>query len=62
MAKKPEPPMTWTIYKIVAKQIGVGTVEAPDETTATRRRPLNSGFPPPSFTLCGDDPQERNPP
>jgi len=36
MAKKPEPPhpITWTIYKIAAKQTWVGTVEAPDEATA----------------------------
>jgi hypothetical protein len=32
MAKKPEPPKptTWTIYKIAAKQVRPGTVEAPD--------------------------------
>jgi hypothetical protein len=37
MANKPEPPpqpITWTIYKIAAKQTRVGTVEAPDEATA----------------------------
>ena len=40
MAKKPEPPplpITWTIYKIAAKQTWVGTVEAPDEATAIEK-------------------------
>jgi membrane-bound lytic murein transglycosylase B len=36
MAKKPEPPKstTWTIYKIAAKAVRLGTVEAADEATA----------------------------
>jgi membrane-bound lytic murein transglycosylase B len=36
MAKKPEPPTptTWTIYKIAAKAVRLGTVEAADEATA----------------------------
>jgi hypothetical protein len=36
MAKKPEPPRppTWTIYKIAAKAVRLGTVEAADEATA----------------------------
>ena len=35
MAKKPEPPQptTWTIYKIAAKAVRLGTVEAVDEAT-----------------------------
>jgi hypothetical protein len=44
MAKKPEPPKptTWTVYKIAAKQIRLGTVEAADEREAIRRRPKSS--------------------
>jgi hypothetical protein len=39
MAKKPEPakPMTWSIYKIAAKAIRLGTVEAVDEATAIEK-------------------------
>jgi hypothetical protein len=39
MAKKPEPPKptTWTVYKIAAKQIRLGTVEAADEATAIEK-------------------------
>jgi hypothetical protein len=36
MAKKPEPPkpIIWTIYKITAKAVRLGTVEAADEAIA----------------------------
>jgi hypothetical protein len=40
MAKKPEPPpqpKTWNIYKIAAKAIWLGTVEAPDKQTAVEK-------------------------
>jgi len=40
MAKKLEPPpqlIAWSIYKIAPKQTWVGTVEAPDETTAIEK-------------------------
>jgi hypothetical protein len=39
MAKRPEPsqPITWTIYKIAAKQTWVGEVEAADEHTALEK-------------------------
>jgi hypothetical protein len=39
MAKKPEPPkpMSWTIYKIAANAVRLGTVEAPDEAAAIER-------------------------
>jgi hypothetical protein len=39
MATKPEPPqsITWTIYKIAAKQVCLGTVEASDAATAIER-------------------------
>ena len=40
MPRKPEPPPqanTWTIYKIAAKQVWLGTVEAPDEATAIKK-------------------------
>jgi hypothetical protein len=39
VAKKPEPPKsaTWTIYKIAAKAVRLGTVEAPDEATAIEK-------------------------
>ncbi len=39
MAKKPEPPkrMTWSIYKLAAKAVRLGTVEAPDEATAMEK-------------------------
>jgi hypothetical protein len=35
MAKQPDPPKptTWTIYKIAAKAVRLGTVEATDEAT-----------------------------
>jgi hypothetical protein len=39
MAKKPQPPSrptSWTIYKIAAKAVRLGTVEAPDEAAAIR--------------------------
>jgi hypothetical protein len=37
--KKPEPPKptTWTIYKLAAKAVWLGTVEAPDEATAIEK-------------------------
>jgi hypothetical protein len=36
MAKKPEPPkpIRWAIYKLAAKAVWLGEVEAPDETAA----------------------------
>ena len=36
MPRKPEPPKpkVWTIYKVAAKVIWLGTVEAPDRRTA----------------------------
>jgi hypothetical protein len=36
MAKKPEPPnlKIWNIYKVAAKAIWLGTVEAPDRRNA----------------------------
>jgi len=36
MAKKPEPTKTptWTIYEIAAKQLRLGTADAPDEMAA----------------------------
>jgi len=39
MAKKPEPtnPTTWNIYKIAAKQVWLGTVEASDERRAIEK-------------------------
>jgi hypothetical protein len=39
MARKSEPPKptTWSIYKIAAKAVRLGTVEAPDETTAIEK-------------------------
>jgi hypothetical protein len=39
MARKPEPPKptTWTVYKIAANQIRLGTVEAVDEGEATQK-------------------------
>jgi hypothetical protein len=36
MAKKPEPPMTWTIYKLAAKAVCLGNVEAPEATAIER--------------------------
>jgi hypothetical protein len=38
-AKKPEPPKpkTWTIYKIGAEAVRLGTVEAPDEAAAIEK-------------------------
>jgi hypothetical protein len=39
MAKKPEPPkpIVWSIYKIAAKAVRLGDVDAPDETTAIEK-------------------------
>jgi hypothetical protein len=39
MAKKPEPPKptTWSIYKLAAKAVRLGAVEAPDEATAIEK-------------------------
>ena len=39
MPRKPEPPKptTWTIYKVAAKAIWLGTVEAPDKKTAIEK-------------------------
>jgi hypothetical protein len=39
MAKKPDPPkpIRWTIYKIAAKAVSLGTVEAPDEAAAIEK-------------------------
>jgi hypothetical protein len=39
LAKKPEPPKptTWTIYKIAAKQVWIGTVEAAAEAEAIEK-------------------------
>jgi hypothetical protein len=39
MAKEPEPPkpIRWSIYKIAAKAVRLGTVEAPDAATAIER-------------------------
>jgi hypothetical protein len=33
----PPQPTTWTIYKIVAKAVRLGTVEAPDEAIAVEK-------------------------
>jgi hypothetical protein len=47
MAKKTEPPKptTWTIYKIAAKAIRLGQVEAPDEATAIEKGAAEFGVP-----------------
>jgi hypothetical protein len=39
MAKKPEPakPIVWSIYKIAAKAVWLGNVEALDEATAIEK-------------------------
>jgi hypothetical protein len=39
MTNKPEPPtpVIWNIYKIAAKAVRLGEVEAPDESTAIER-------------------------
>jgi hypothetical protein len=38
MATKPDPPLSsWSIYKIAAKAVWLGTVEAPDATTAIEK-------------------------
>jgi hypothetical protein len=39
MAKKPEPPKptSWTIYKLAAKTVRLGAVEAPDEAAAIEK-------------------------
>ncbi len=44
MAQKPEPskPTRWSIYKIAANAVRLGTVEAPDATTAIEKGAANS--------------------
>ena len=40
MAKKPEPPsqpIKWSIYRIAAKAVRLGTIEAPDVATAIEK-------------------------
>jgi hypothetical protein len=39
MARKPDPPKpgTWTIYKIAAKAVRLGTIEAADEAAAIEK-------------------------
>jgi hypothetical protein len=40
MAEKPEPPpepIVWTVYKLAAKAVRLGTVEAPDEAAAIEK-------------------------
>jgi hypothetical protein len=37
MAKKPEPPTKWTVYKLAAKGVRLGIVEAPDEAAAIEK-------------------------
>jgi len=39
MPRKPEPlkPKTWTIYKVAAEAILLGTVEAPDKRAAIKK-------------------------
>jgi hypothetical protein len=39
MAKKPEPPkpIVWEVYKIAAKAVWLGAVEASDEATAIEK-------------------------
>jgi hypothetical protein len=39
MPRKPEPPKptSWNIYKVAAKAILLGTVEAPDKGTAIKK-------------------------
>jgi hypothetical protein len=40
MAKKPEPPkpISWSVHKMAAKAVRLGTVEAADEAPLSRRR------------------------
>jgi hypothetical protein len=37
MPRKPEQPKTWTIYKVAAKAILLGTVEAPNKRAAIEK-------------------------
>jgi hypothetical protein len=37
MPRKPEQLKSWTIYKVAAKAIWLGTVEAPDKRTAIEK-------------------------
>jgi hypothetical protein len=39
MAKKPEPskPIVWNVFKIAAKAVFLGVIEAPDEATAIEK-------------------------
>jgi hypothetical protein len=47
MTKKPEPqkPIVWSIYKIAAKAVRLGDVEAPDEGTAIEKGAAEFGVP-----------------
>ena len=42
---KPPQPITWTIYKIAAKQTWIGTVEAIDEAGAIEKAAAELGLP-----------------
>ena len=48
MERKPEPPpkpIRWSIYRIAAKAIRLGTVEAPDDATAIEKAPAEFKVP-----------------
>ena len=47
MAKKPEPPkpLSWKIYKIAAKAVWIGEVEAPNEAAAIEKAAAESRVP-----------------
>jgi hypothetical protein len=56
MAKKLEPPkpMTWTIFKIAAKAVRLGTVEAPDEAAAIEKGAAAFKVPAPVASASAD--------
>jgi len=47
MAKKPKPPKpsTWTVYKLAAKQVWLGDVEALDEAEAVTKMAAERAVP-----------------
>jgi hypothetical protein len=64
MAKKPESPkpIIWNIFKIAAKAIFLGVIEAPDEATAIERGAAEFEVAAGSWRSGDDPPQRRNRP
>jgi hypothetical protein len=63
MPRKPEQLKSWTIYKVAAKAILLGTVEAPDKRRLSKQRRTNLRQTLGVCTRCrGDDAEREAPP